>query len=263
METVHRSDIPLVIDLPARMEATARVEIRANVEGRLTEMLFKEGSLIQEGQLLFRIDPRRYNAAVHTAAAGVEKAEADLEMAHEQQHLVNAQSALRQAEANLLKANQDVERLTPLAARRAVPARDMDSAVATQSLALEPGEHKALDLRAEEAGIIRVTVIEQGTRKPLAGVRIWGFDKETGSGARFNAYTDEKGRARFYSVPAEIDLGIAGPPEGVYINGRINDSPDANNRIDFRGGEEEIILVLPPIAGRLVAVSGACWEGSG
>jgi membrane fusion protein (multidrug efflux system) len=133
VETAERRDVPIIVELVARTEAAATVEIRANVQGRLNEMSFKEGNMVSKGQMLFRIDPRHYEAAVQSARAGVEKAEADLEMAREQQHLVNAQSALRQAEANLLKCNQDVERLKPLAARRAAPQRDLDTAVAAQS----------------------------------------------------------------------------------------------------------------------------------
>lgn len=135
VETAERREVPITLELAARVEAIATVDIFANVEGRLTEMAFREGGLIKKGQMLFRIDPRRYEAAVQSADATVEKAEADLEMAREQQHLVNAQSALRQAEASLLRANQDAERLKPLAARRAVPQRDLESAIAVQSSA--------------------------------------------------------------------------------------------------------------------------------
>jgi membrane fusion protein (multidrug efflux system) len=98
-------------------------------------MSFQEGRMVQKGQVLFRIDPRRYEAAAQSAGAAVEKAQADLEMAREEQHLVHAQSALRQAEAGLLKSNQDAERLKPLAARRAVPELDLDAAIAAQSSA--------------------------------------------------------------------------------------------------------------------------------
>ena len=81
------------------------------------------------------------------AKAAVEKAEADLEMAREQQHLVNAQSALRQAEANLLRSNQDVDRMRPLAARRAIPERDLDAAIAAQSSALAAVEDARATVR--------------------------------------------------------------------------------------------------------------------
>lgn len=166
VETAERRDIPLIVELPGRAEATAVVEIRANVEGRLTGMFFQEGRLIRKGQLLFRIDPRRYDAAVQSAAAIVEKAEADLEMAREQQRLVNAQSALRQAEANLLKSDQDVARLKPLAARRAVPARDLDTAVAAQSSAAAAVQ----DARAT----VRTTTVgdRMGIKQAQAGVTV-------------------------------------------------------------------------------------------
>ncbi len=46
-------------------------------------MSFSEGNLVAKGQVLFRIDPRHYDAVVQSAQAVVEKAEADLEMARE------------------------------------------------------------------------------------------------------------------------------------------------------------------------------------
>lgn len=147
VEAAERGDVPILVDLVARTEAIATVEIRANVEGRLTAASFREGRMVRKGQVLFRIDQRRYEAAVRSAGAAVEKALADLEMAREQQHLVNAQAALRDAEAKLLKANQELERLKPLAARRAVPQRDLDTAIAEQSSAAAGVEDARATLR--------------------------------------------------------------------------------------------------------------------
>ena len=90
VETVERRLVPIIADLPAQTEAAVTVEVRANVEGRLTEMSFQEGNLVKKGQVLFRIDPRRCAAALQLAQAAVEKAQGDLEMAKDQQHLVNA-----------------------------------------------------------------------------------------------------------------------------------------------------------------------------
>lgn len=152
VETAERRQVPLVVELPARFEAVSTVEVRANVEGQLTAMSFQEGLMVKKGQLLFRIDPRQYDAAVELAQASVERAEAELEMAREQQHLVNAQSALRQAEANLLRANQDAERLKPLAARRAVPERDLDAAIAAQTSAEAAVEDARATVRTTSVG---------------------------------------------------------------------------------------------------------------
>jgi membrane fusion protein, multidrug efflux system len=152
VEAAERREVPIVVELPAQTEAAATVEIRANVEGRLTEMSFSEGNMVKKGQVLFRIDPRRCAAALQLADAAVEKAEGDLEMAQEQEHLVNAQSALRQAEAKLLGANQDAERMKPLAARRAVPERDLDAAIAAQSSALAAVEDARATVRNTTVG---------------------------------------------------------------------------------------------------------------
>jgi membrane fusion protein, multidrug efflux system len=152
VETAERRTVPILVELAAQTEAAATVEVRANVEGRLTEMSFHEGNLVKKGQVLFRIDPRRCAAALQLAKASVEKAEGDLEMAREQQHLVNAQSALRQAEANLLRCNQDLERMKPLAARRAIPERDLDAAVAAQSTALAVVEDARATVRTTTVG---------------------------------------------------------------------------------------------------------------
>jgi membrane fusion protein, multidrug efflux system len=152
VETAERREVPIIAELAARTQAVATVEIRANVEGRLTEMSFKEGNMVRKGQKLFQIDPRRYEAGVQSAEAVVEKAEADLEMAREQQHLVNAQSVLREAEAALLKANQDAERIKPLAARRAVPQRDLDAAIAAQSSAAAAVEDARATVRTTTVG---------------------------------------------------------------------------------------------------------------
>lgn len=164
VEIAERRAVPVTAELRAQIAAVATVEVRANVEGRLTEMSFKEGNMVRKGQVLFRIDPRLYEAGAQSAGATVEKAEADLEMAREQQRLVNAQSALRQAEAILLKANQDAERMKPLAARRAVPERDLDAAIAAQSSAAAAVE----DARAT----VRTTTVgdRMGLRQAQAGL---------------------------------------------------------------------------------------------
>ena len=152
IQTAERESVPRIVELAAQTEAAATIEVRANVEGRLTEMSFREGNMVQKGQVLFRIDSRRPAAAMELAGAAVERAEADLEMAREQQHLANAQAALRQAEANLLRCNQDVERMKPLAARKAMPERDLDAAIAAQTSAFAAVEDARATVRTTMVG---------------------------------------------------------------------------------------------------------------
>lgn len=62
-----------------RFEATDEVEIRARVGGYLQEVHFTDGAIVAEGDLLFTIDPRPYQAAVGQAEAQLKIARSQVE----------------------------------------------------------------------------------------------------------------------------------------------------------------------------------------
>lgn len=64
-----------------RFEASDAVEIRARVSGYLTEVHFKDGQLVQKGDLLFTIDRRPFEQALAQAQAEVSRAQSELEFA--------------------------------------------------------------------------------------------------------------------------------------------------------------------------------------
>lgn len=84
-------------EAPGRTRAVQMVEIRARVGGYLEKILFKDGDLVEEGQLLFVIDKAPYEAALASAEAAVEKAKAQLRLSEQQlqrtRSLVNRQAA--------------------------------------------------------------------------------------------------------------------------------------------------------------------------
>ncbi|HBY87956.1 MAG TPA: efflux transporter periplasmic adaptor subunit, partial [Colwellia sp.] len=53
----------------ARTEASKEANLRARVEGELLERRFREGSYVEKGQVLLRIDPAAYEAALSSAKA--------------------------------------------------------------------------------------------------------------------------------------------------------------------------------------------------
>lgn len=172
VEAVQKRDVPLMGEFVARTTASATVEVRPNVEGRLMESSFEEGRHVKEGQLLFRLDPRRYEADLQAARAALQRAEADLALARQQEQLVNARVALKQAEANLLRSTQDVERLRPLAAERAVPERDLDAAVAQENVARAAVEGAEATVRttaaADKARIAQCEAAVESARANVA-----------------------------------------------------------------------------------------------
>ncbi len=64
-----------------RLEAAQTVEVRAQVRGELVAIHFKDGSVVKEGELLFEIDPRHYQAALDVARAKKANAEANKKLA--------------------------------------------------------------------------------------------------------------------------------------------------------------------------------------
>ena len=68
-------------EFTGRTDSYQYVEVRARVNGYLDKILFKDGDEATEGEVLFQIDPRPYQAEVDRTAAALDQAEAHLKKA--------------------------------------------------------------------------------------------------------------------------------------------------------------------------------------
>jgi multidrug resistance efflux pump len=98
------------------------------VEGFLAEAPFQEGTVVRKGQILFRIDPRSYEAKLQSAKAQLAKARSDQQRAKDLVKVETGEAELNQATAMMDKSKNDVNRLEPLAKERAIPQQDLDDA---------------------------------------------------------------------------------------------------------------------------------------
>lgn len=73
----ERRAIEIERDFIGEVAAVEEAEIRSKVNGRVLSVEFEEGSLVQQGQPLFRIDSDSLLAALNEAKANVSKAQAD------------------------------------------------------------------------------------------------------------------------------------------------------------------------------------------
>ena len=76
--TVQLQEVVLTTELPGRTSAFRVAEIRPQVSGLILKRLFTEGSDVKAGQVLYRIDPAEFQAALDNAKASLVKAEANL-----------------------------------------------------------------------------------------------------------------------------------------------------------------------------------------
>lgn len=68
-------------DFLGRIEAFEAVEIKARVSGVIDQVAFREGEVVREGDLLFRIDPRPYRMALEQAEANLLQKQEQLKLA--------------------------------------------------------------------------------------------------------------------------------------------------------------------------------------
>ena len=109
--TVGRTDVPLNGDWVGTMDGFVNAQIQPQVSGYLVRQLYKEGSQVAKGQVLFQIDPRPFQAAVDQA----------------QGQVAQAQGAVGQAQAQQGLAQINVNRDTPLAQARAIAQSQLDN----------------------------------------------------------------------------------------------------------------------------------------
>ncbi len=76
--TVVERDMPVILSAPGTVDAMATVAIKPRVDGQITEVAFKEGDLVEDGSVLFRLDDRIAKAQISQAQAAIAKDEASL-----------------------------------------------------------------------------------------------------------------------------------------------------------------------------------------
>ncbi|WFS63125.1 efflux RND transporter periplasmic adaptor subunit [Pseudodesulfovibrio thermohalotolerans] len=78
VETLHSQSVTLTSELPGRTTTSLVADVRPQVDGIIRERLFREGSEVKEGDVLYRIEPSSYRAAYDSAMATLKKAQAAL-----------------------------------------------------------------------------------------------------------------------------------------------------------------------------------------
>ena len=100
---IEAKDAPVTFEYVGITESSQQVEVRARVNGFLDDRLYTEGSIVQKGQVMFRMDAKPFEAQLDAA-----------------------RSALAQQEARLWTAQAELKRVKPLAEANAVSLRELD-----------------------------------------------------------------------------------------------------------------------------------------
>jgi multidrug efflux system membrane fusion protein len=121
-------DVTEYFETTGRTTAVESVEVRARVSGYLVRVDFEEGANVKQGDLLFQIDPRQYEAAV-----------------------LQAEGELARWEAELRKAEADVARNKRLLPQGAASEKDLEAAIASKETS--QAQIKSAKARLENANL--------------------------------------------------------------------------------------------------------------
>ncbi|NJN45747.1 MAG: efflux RND transporter periplasmic adaptor subunit [Candidatus Competibacteraceae bacterium] len=139
---VKSEDTPAVFEFTGKTESSREVVISARVTGYIEKIAYEEGAVVQQGDLLFQLDPRPFKAA-----------------------LDNAKGVLAQEQAKLKNARRTLERIKPLARENAVSQKDLDDGTAAVLTAQAAVQSAKAQVDEAEINLGYATI-----RSPLTGL---------------------------------------------------------------------------------------------
>lgn len=136
VQTVKRSQAVYYDEYPAIISALQEVELRAQVNGYITAIHFKEGEKVRKGQKLYSIDQQQSQATYK-----------------------QAQANLSVQEANLKRAQKDVERYRELSKSDAIAQQQVDYAEATYAAAQQQVEAAKATVQSVQTNVRYSTIL--------------------------------------------------------------------------------------------------------
>jgi RND family efflux transporter MFP subunit len=153
---VQQEDVPIYGEWIGTLDGLVNADVRAQVTGYLLKQGYQEGAYVRQGQLLFQIDPRPFQAALDQALG----------------QLAQAQASLANAQAVQGRTELDVARYTPLAKEQAASQQDLDNAVQNNLAAIATVETAKAQIKTYEAAVETAKINLEFTRlvAPIDGI---------------------------------------------------------------------------------------------
>ena len=153
---VEQKDVPIYGEWIGTLDGLTNADVRAQVTGYIMRQAYQEGAFVKKGQLLFEIDPRPFQAALHQAEG----------------QLAQAKATLANAQAVQGRTQLDVERYTPLAKEQAASQQDLDNAVQNNLAAKATVATAEAQIKTDEAAVETARINLDFTRltAPIDGI---------------------------------------------------------------------------------------------
>ncbi len=153
---VEQKDVPIFGEWIGTLDGFTNADVRAQVTGYIMQQAYQEGSFVKQGQLLFQIDPRPFQAALDEAEG----------------QLAQAKAMLANAQAVQGRTDLDVKRYTPLAKVQAASQQDLDNAIQNNLAAKATVATAEAQIKTAEAAVETARINLDFTRlvAPIDGI---------------------------------------------------------------------------------------------
>jgi len=175
---VQQKDVPLYREWIGTVDGLVNAEIKAQVSGYLVKQAYTEGSFVRQGQLLFQIDPRPFQADLDQAQGRLAQSQGQLAQARAQ--LAQAEAEVAVAEANQHRVQLDVDRYTPLFRDHAITEQDLDNSTQNNMAAKAQLQAAKAQVETDRAQITAAMAAVQSASAAVETARInLGFTRLT------------------------------------------------------------------------------------
>jgi len=242
---VVQQDVALWDEFSGRLEAVQRVDIRPRVAGAVQAVHFREGALVNKGDLLFTLDAAPFAADVDRAQAQVVAAQARLSYTHSEM-----ERSTRLWEERAIAQREHDERVN---AQREADANLRAAQAALQTARLNLGYTQVRAPIAGRVGRVEVTVgnlVASGASAPVLTTMVSvspiyaSFDSDEQVVVR--ALGGENARARLERIPVQMGTGTAG---GTPHAGHLQ---LIDNQVDAQSGTVRVRAVFDNADGALM-----------
>jgi membrane fusion protein (multidrug efflux system) len=175
---VQQRDVPVYREWIGTLDGLVNADIKAEVSGYLVQQAYSEGSFVKQGQLLFQIDARPFQAALDQSQGQLAQSQGQLEQSRAQ--LAQAEAQVAVAEANQRRVQLDVDRYTPLVQQQAITQQDFDNATQNNMAAKAQVQAARAQVETARAQIIAATAAVETAKAAVETAQInLGFTRVT------------------------------------------------------------------------------------
>lgn len=239
--TARATDITVTRSYPGRLAATLTAQVRARVTGIVLERVYKEGSDVKMGDVLFRIDPAPLQAGLRDEQGLLAQAEASARNAK-----LKA-SRSKQLGAKGLLAKQDVDDAVAAAAQAVAAVKSARANVENAKISLDYATVTApISGRAGRANVTQGALVSPTDTKPLTTVQVIdpiyaNFSEPMAEVERLRKA--EKAGGLKLDAPDKAEVQIVLPDDSTYVHTGTLDFTDL--AVDPQTGAVDLRALVP------------------